>query len=148
MATIDPMIHTLPDEYRDLLERPLIGILATVAPDGRTAQQPMRFTWDGAHLRMSQTIPRRKFVPLQANPNYSFIITDPDDPARVLEITGWLVTVGGDPDGDFYRQLGPRYGNPDEPVPADVDDRVVLILDAQHFIPKTAPQPTATTPAG
>lgn len=72
----------------------------------------MRFTWDGAHIRMSQTIPRRKFVPLQANPNYSFIITDSDNPARVLEITGWLVTVGGDPEGDFYRELGRRYGNP------------------------------------
>ena len=42
------MIHTLPDEYRDLLERPLIGILATVSPDGRPSLQPMRFTWDGA----------------------------------------------------------------------------------------------------
>ncbi|MBD0023161.1 F420-dependent protein [Gordonia pseudamarae] len=142
------MIHTLPDEYRDLLERPLIGILATVSPDGRPSQQPMRFTWDGAHLRMSQTIPRRKFVPLQANPNYSFIITDPDIPERVLEITGWLVTVGGDPDGDFYRQLGRHYGNPDEPVPADVDDRVVLILDAQHFIPRTAPQAPSAAHAG
>ena len=112
------MIHTLPDEYRDLLERPLIGILATVSPDGRPSLQPMRFTWDGAHIRMSQTIPRRKFVPLQANPNYSFIITDSDNPVRVLEITGWLVTVGGDPEGDFYRELGRRYGNADEPVPA------------------------------
>ncbi|MFZ2240790.1 MAG: pyridoxamine 5'-phosphate oxidase family protein [Gordonia amarae] len=141
------MIHTLPDEYRDLLERPLIGILATVSPDGRPSLQPMRFTWDGAHIRMSQTIPRRKFVPLQANPNYSFIITDSDNPVRVLEITGWLVTVGGDPEGDFYRELGRRYGNADEPVPADVDDRVVLILDAQHFIPKTAPTAPAATHA-
>ncbi|CAM2802544.1 pyridoxamine 5'-phosphate oxidase family protein [Skermania piniformis] len=124
----------IPAGLADLLDRPIVGVLATVTPDGSPRQSPMRFTWDGCHLRMSYTIPRRKFTSLQANPNYSFLLTDPDAPDRCLETRGWLVTVQGDADGTFYAALGAHYGDdPGEP-PDDVNDRVVLILDATSFI--------------
>lgn len=126
----------VPPGYEDLLERPIVGVLGTVSPDGSPSLNPMRFNWDGAHLRMSQVIPRKKFVSLQANPNYSFLITDPDDPVRCLEVRGWLVTVQGDRDGSFYLSLGKRYGQPDLQPPDDVDDRVVMILDATRFTAK------------
>ncbi|MGW5382650.1 pyridoxamine 5'-phosphate oxidase family protein [Nocardia sp. NPDC003963] len=130
------MSSKIPGGLEDLLHRPLVGILATVTPDGSPDQSPMRFTWDGAHLRMSHTIPRRKFTSLQANPNYSFLLTDPDAPSRCLETRGWLVTVQGDADGKFYAELGERYGGAGGEPPADVDDRVVLILDATRFVAK------------
>ncbi|MGN5237296.1 MULTISPECIES: pyridoxamine 5'-phosphate oxidase family protein [unclassified Rhodococcus (in: high G+C Gram-positive bacteria)] len=130
------MMSTVPPGYEDLLERPIIGVLGTVGPDGSPSLTPMRFTWDGAHLRVSHTIPRKKFVSLQANPNYSFLITDPEDRERCLEVRGWLVTVEGDHDGSFYASLGRRYGQADPQPPGDVDDRVVMILDATRFTAK------------
>lgn len=130
------MSSKIPGGLEDLLHRPLVGILATVTPDGSPDQTPMRFTWDGAHLRMSHTIPRRKFTSLQANPNYSFLLTDPDAPARRLEIRGWLVTVQGDEDGKFYAELDHLYGDTGSAPPADMEDRVVLILDATRFVAK------------
>ncbi|TLF98253.1 F420-dependent protein [Nocardia cyriacigeorgica] len=130
------MISKVPAGYEDLLRRPIVGVLATVSPDGSPDQTPMRFTWDGAHLRMSHTIARRKFTSLQANPNYSFLITDPDAPARRLEAKGWLVTVEGDEDGKFYSELSNRYGETIDEPPPDIDDRVVLILDTTRFIVK------------
>ncbi|MFI5717734.1 pyridoxamine 5'-phosphate oxidase family protein [Nocardia sp. NPDC051750] len=130
------MNSKIPAGLSDLLHRPLVGILATVAPDGSPDQSPMRFTWDGAHLRMSHTIPRKKFTSLQANPNYSFLVTDPDAPSRCLETRGWLVTVEGDQDGTFWSELNERYGDTDAGLPADIDDRVVLILDATRFVAK------------
>jgi PPOX class probable F420-dependent enzyme len=126
----------IPAGLSDLLHRPLVGILATVAPDGSPGQSPMRFTWDGAHLRMSHTIPRKKFTSLQANPNYSFLVTDPDAPSRCLETRGWLVTVEGDQDGTFWSELNERYGDTEAGLPADIGDRVVLILDATRFVAK------------
>jgi PPOX class probable F420-dependent enzyme len=126
----------IPAGLSDLLHRPLVGILATVAPDGSPDQSPMRFTWDGAHLRMSHTIPRKKFTSLQANPNYSFLVTDPDAPSRCLETRGWLVTVEGDQDGTFWSELNERYGDTEAGLPADIGDRVVLILDATRFVAK------------
>ncbi|MFJ1454834.1 pyridoxamine 5'-phosphate oxidase family protein [Nocardia sp. N2S4-5] len=128
------MNSKIPAGLEDLLRRPLVGVLATVTPNGSPDQSPMRFTWDGAHLRMSHTIPRRKFTSLQANPNYSFLVTDPDEPSRCLETRGWLVTVQGDQDGKFYSELSERYGDTDIELPADVEDRVVLILDATTFV--------------
>ncbi|MGW4365820.1 pyridoxamine 5'-phosphate oxidase family protein [Nocardia takedensis] len=126
----------VPAGYEDLLQRPLVGILATVKPHGAPDQIPMRFRWDGARLRMSHTIPRRKFTNLQANPNYSFLITDPREPARALEAQGWLVTVLADEEGKFYSELSQFYGEPDEGPPEDVYDRVVLILDTTRFVTK------------
>ncbi|MEE2058509.1 pyridoxamine 5'-phosphate oxidase family protein [Rhodococcus artemisiae] len=130
------MISKVPAGYEDLLERPIVGVLGTVSPDGSPNLAPMRFSWDGAHLRVSHTIPRKKFVSLQANPNYSFMITDPEDPGRVLEIHGWLVTVVPDHDALFYTSLGHRYGESDVQLPDDSDDRVVMILDTTRFIVK------------
>jgi PPOX class probable F420-dependent enzyme len=130
------MISTVPAEFEDLLRRPIVGILGTVRPDGSPTLTPMRFGWDGAHLRVSQTIPRRKFVSLQANPNYSFIVTDPDAPSRCLEVSGWLVTVEPDVEGSFFVELCKRYGDSSAAAPDDADDRVVMILDATKFTVK------------
>ncbi|MFW0783360.1 pyridoxamine 5'-phosphate oxidase family protein [Gordonia sp. CPCC 206044] len=127
------MISKVPSGYEDLLERPIVGVLGTVSPDGSPSLSPMRFKWDGAHLRMSHTIPRKKFVSLQANPNYAFMITDPEAPSRALEVRGWLVTVEEDNEGSFFVELGNRYGVADTQPPADVADRVVMILDATRF---------------
>ncbi|MGW6422359.1 pyridoxamine 5'-phosphate oxidase family protein [Nocardia sp. NPDC055053] len=130
------MTAQVPAELEDLLRRPIVGILGTVAPHGAPDLTPMRFTWDGAHLRMSHTIPRRKFTSLQANPNYSFLITDPEAPSRCLETRGWLVTVLGDEKGEFYQELNELYGDAHGGLPADVYDRVVLILDVTRFTVK------------
>ncbi|MET8648978.1 pyridoxamine 5'-phosphate oxidase family protein [Nocardia aurea] len=130
------MISKVPAGYEDLLRRPIVGVLATVTPHGSPDLSPMRFTWDGARLRMSHTIPRRKFTSLQANPNYAFLITDPDVPSRCLETQGWLITVLGDPKGEFYRELSDRYGDTESGLPDDVHDRVILILDATKFTVK------------
>lgn len=130
------MISKVPAGYEDLLERPIVGVLGTVSPDGSPNLSPMRFSWDGAHLKVSHTIPRKKFVSLQANPNYSFMITDPEDPFRCLEVHGWLVTVEPDRDASFYMSLGRRYGHADIEPPEDSDDRVVMILDTTRFVVK------------
>lgn len=130
------MISKVPAGYEDLLERPIVGVLGTVSPGGAPNLMPMRFSWDGAHLRMSHTIPRKKFVSLQANPNYSFMITDPEQPSRCLEVRGWLVTVEPDQDASFYMSLGRRYGHDEIRPPEDSDDRVVMILDATSFVVK------------
>ena len=128
------MTSKVPAAYTDLVERPIVGVLGTVTPHGSPELSPMRFTWDGAYLRMSHTIPRRKFTSLQANPNYSFLITDPEVPSRSVELRGWLVTVLADEKGEFCRELNERYGDTDDHLPDDVYERVVLILDVTRCL--------------
>lgn len=127
------MSKTIPPGYDDLLERPVVGVLATVGPDGVPNATPMWFEWDGTHLRFTHTKARKKITNLEQNPNYSFVITDPDNAYRYLEVRGTLGSVTDDPTGSFYVVLGKRYGNADQEPPPDAADRVILSLTATYF---------------
>ncbi|MCH5642983.1 MULTISPECIES: PPOX class F420-dependent oxidoreductase [unclassified Gordonia (in: high G+C Gram-positive bacteria)] len=127
------MATTVPEGYADLLDRPVVGVLSTVGPDGIPNATPMWFAWDGEHLRFTHTKARKKIRNLEGNPNYSFVITDPDNPYRYLELRGQLESVTDDPTGAFYVTLGKRYGNADQQPPPDAADRVILTLTASYF---------------
>ncbi|WP_076479441.1 PPOX class F420-dependent oxidoreductase [Williamsia sterculiae] len=130
------MATTIPDGYSDLFERPVVGVLATVSPDGVPNASPMWFIWQDGLLRFTHTSTRKKYRNLQANPNFSFVVTDPDNPYRYLEAHGQLESVEEDPAGAFFVLLGQRYGNPDTEPPADSADRVILNLRPEQFTRK------------
>lgn len=132
-TTLDGMATTIPEGYDDLLDRPIVGVLATVGPDGVPNATPMWFAWQDGQLRFTHTKARKKIANLQQNPNYSFVITDPDNPYRYLEVRGTLESVTDDPTGSFYVVLGKRYGNADQAPPPDAADRVILALNATYF---------------
>lgn len=129
------MATTVPNGYADLLTRPIVGVLTTVSPDGVPNSTPMWFLWDdeGARLRFTHTNARKKIANLRANPNYSFTVTDPDNPYRYLEVRGTLDSVEPDPTGSMYVTLGQRYGNADQAPPPDSADRIILNLRATYF---------------
>ena len=116
---------SIPGSYRDLLDRPLYGHLATVRPDGTAQVNPMWFLFDGTYLKFTHTRTRQKFRNLAANPSAALSVADPDRPYRYLEVRGVLDRVEDDPEGRFYQELSIRYGN-DGRAPADAADRVIL----------------------
>ncbi|BDZ46236.1 PPOX class F420-dependent oxidoreductase [Naasia aerilata] len=122
-----------PDGYEDLLERPIVGTLATVRPDGAPSATPMWFKWDGEGLRFTHTTKRQKLKNLQTEPRLSFTIIDPDDPYRYLEVRGVVDRVEEDPTGSFYVELGKRYGNAEQAPPPDSADRVVIVVKPTAF---------------
>lgn len=120
---------TIPEDYRDLLERPLVGDLATVRPDGTPQVNAMWFKWDGEYLLFTHVVTRQKHRNVEANPAVAFSVIDPDDPYRHLEVRGVVERLDPDPSGDFYLELADRYqvswrGKP----PKDAADRVVLVV--------------------
>lgn len=121
------MTAIIPDSYRDLLDRPLYGHLATVRPDGTAQVNPMWFAFDGENLRFTHTRTRQKFRNLAANPSTAMSVADPDRPYRYLEVRGVLERVEPDPEGRFYQELSTRYGRGGK-APADAADRVILIV--------------------
>lgn len=118
----------IPAELADLLERPIFGTLGTIRPDDTVQVNPMWFQYDGEHLRFTHTTKRAKYRNLQHNPSMSFVVMDPDDPMRYLELRGKLVEAIPDPTGSFYVVLGKRYGNAEQQPPADSPDRVILVM--------------------
>jgi PPOX class probable F420-dependent enzyme len=117
----------IPEDHRDLLERPLYGHLATIRPDNTVQVNPMWFTFDGLHLRFTHTSTRQKYRNLLHNPHLAMSVADPEYPYRYLEVRGTLVRVEPDPEGTFYSELSSRYGAGGQP-PADAADRIVLVV--------------------
>ncbi|HEY2521712.1 MAG TPA: PPOX class F420-dependent oxidoreductase [Streptosporangiaceae bacterium] len=117
----------IPADYRDLLERPLYGHLATARQDGTVQVEPMWFEFDGEFIKFTHTSKRQKYRNLMANPSAALSVNDPDQPYRFLEVRGVLDHVDPDPEGVFYRQLSRRYGGADQ-APPDAPDRVVLFI--------------------
>ena len=125
---------SVPEEFADLLTRPLFSHLATVRPDNTPQVNMMWFLWDGEFLRFTHTTPRQKYRNLQANPAIAMSVADPDNGYRFLEVRGVLDRVEPDPTGDFYGVLAARYGNPPTEPVADAAVRVVLVIRPTKFI--------------
>ncbi|KTR96576.1 F420-dependent protein [Microbacterium testaceum] len=121
----------IPDRLRDLLEEPYYGALGTVRPDGTVQVNPMWFEYDGEHLLFTHTVTRQKYRNLQHNPSMSFMVYDPAQPYRYIEVRGRLVEEVADPEGAFYVRLGQRYGNPEQQAPPDRADRVILKMSIE-----------------
>ncbi|SDT34950.1 PPOX class F420-dependent oxidoreductase [Actinoplanes derwentensis] len=119
----------IPEDFRDLLERPLFADLATVREDGSPQVNPMWYAWDGEFIKFTHTNFRRKFKNITANPNVAISIIDPENPYRYLEVRGVVERIDSDPTGAFYVELAKRYNAPfGTDAPPDSPDRVVLLV--------------------
>jgi PPOX class probable F420-dependent enzyme len=119
----------IPEEHRDLLERPLIADLATVREDGTPQVNPMWFAWDGEFIRFTHTNFRRKYRNIAANPAVAISIVDPQDLYRYIEVRGAVERIDPDPTGAFFVELAERYDAPfGADPPTDAVDRVVFVV--------------------
>jgi len=124
---------TLPENYADLLERPLFAHLATVRPDGAPQSSVMWFVWDGEFLRMTHTKNRQKFRNFQHESRVALSIADPDDQYRFLEIRGVVEKIeDDDAQASFYASLHERYRRTARIKDADV--RVIVTIRPESFV--------------
>lgn len=119
---------TIPDEFADLLQRPLVGGLATVRPDGQPESSPMWFLWETTQLKFTHTTYRRKIASLHANPYVSLLVIDPANAHRYLQVRARVASIEPDPTGSFFVHLAERYGL-SIGAPVDKESRVVITAD-------------------
>lgn len=87
------MAATIPDNFKDLLQKKAFASLATVMPDGSPQVTPVWFDWDGSHLRINSAKGRVKDRNMRRTPKVALAILDPDNPYRHLAIRGRVVEV-------------------------------------------------------
>ena len=87
------MSLTVPEKYKDLLERPVVITLATVSGDGRPFATPIWRWFDGTHIQISTTPNVRKHKNVLANPHVTTVAIDPDNPYRYLEVAGVVEVI-------------------------------------------------------
>jgi PPOX class probable F420-dependent enzyme len=83
----------IPDDFRDLLERPILVSLATVMPDGQPQAHPVWADIVDGNVRINTVVGRAKYNNMKERPRVTVLVMDPDDPQRWMEIRG---TVSGE----------------------------------------------------
>ncbi len=84
---------TIPESFRDLLQKKAFAHLATLMPDGAPQVTPVWFDYDGSHLRINTARGRVKDKNMRRNGRVALAIQDPDNPYRYLAVRGQVEEV-------------------------------------------------------
>ena len=122
----------IPEELRDLLERPVHAHLATVRPDGTPQVNPTWVRFDGTYLWLTTTRVRQKTRNWQLQPAVALSFMDPDKPWRYLEVRGRVERILPDPGGEEFLRLAQRYNMPQDGPPEDAADRIAVAIRPFH----------------
>jgi PPOX class probable F420-dependent enzyme len=87
------MAATIPDKFKDLLQKKAFASLATLMPDGSPQVTPVWFDVDGGHIRVNSAKGRVKDRNMRRAPRVALAILDPDNPYRHVAVRGRVVDV-------------------------------------------------------
>ena len=120
----------IPASHKDLLSAQ-VGVLGTIGASGRPQLSATWFLAEGDTVKISLNTARQKVKNLRANPKASFLIIDPANPFKYVELRG-DAEISPDDDYAFADKVGAKYGadlrNMDKPGEARV---VVTIKPAR-----------------
>ena len=104
---------SIPDGYKDILQKKAFANLATVNTDGTPQVTPVWVDFDGTHIRFNTAKGRVKDKNLRRNPVVALSIQDPDNPYRYLQVRGRVADIaesGADAHIDSLAKEVPRAG--------------------------------------
>lgn len=78
----------IPDSHRDLLTRPVHGVLTTMRPDGQPQSSLVWVDEQDRVATVNTTLERQKGRNMLANPKVSLLVVDPDNTSRYIQIRG------------------------------------------------------------
>ena len=110
-ATLATGSVPIPDTHRDLLARPICGVLTTLGRDGQPESSLVWVDEDGECARVNTTLERRKGRNLLADPRVSLLVVDPANTARFIQVRGVaeLVTEGAEAHLDALTRAYTRH---------------------------------------
>lgn len=103
----------LPSTHLDLLERPIMGQLATVDAQRRPQVNPVWFLYNGTYLQLSVRGDTVKLENMRQNRSVALSVIDPDNPYRYLEIRGHVLLFELFKTLTFVNQLAQKYTGAD-----------------------------------
>lgn len=128
-----PAPVALPESHRDLLVRPVHGVLSTMMPDGQPQSSLVWVDYDGTHIRINTVLGRQKCKNLLANPKVTLLVVDPNRTERWIEVRGRVAAITTDgailhADMLAHRYLGKQhfYGDVYEAEWRHYETRVIV----------------------
>jgi len=133
------MTITIKDNYKDLLERPIVVSLVTLMPDNQPQASPVWFDYDGSHIRVNTARGRQKDINMTERPQVTVLFVDPDNPYRYMEVRGTIDGVTEEGALDHINSLSDRYfGRPDfyagNPDRRGKEVRVIYKIKPDHVV--------------
>jgi len=104
---------TIPDSVKDLLEKPIVASLTTIAPDGIPENTAIWALWDGEHIMISTADGRRKPGNIRNNPNVAVFVIDPENTGRWLDVRGVVEEMVDDENYKHVKAIGKLYTGDD-----------------------------------
>jgi PPOX class probable F420-dependent enzyme len=124
---------TVPERYHDLLERTVLGHLATLSPSGRPQVNPVWFISDGARVLLSIKPDTNKYRNLRANPAVAISISDPEQPMRYLELRGTVTDFELFDNLSWVNQLARKYTGSDFERGTDGEHRYKVTIRVESW---------------
>ena len=118
------------EELGDLLELPILAILATRRKDGRILMSPVWHEWDNGGFLITTWANDIKSKNIQNDPRVTVLVTEQVPPYRSIEVSGEASVEPLPEHMPIMRRLASRYLGPDEgPTYAETfrDDQVELV---------------------
>lgn len=120
----------IPEAFQDLFEKPTFAHIATLWPGGAPHVTPVWVDYDAAadRLLVNTERGRRKEKNVRNDPRVGVSMTDPDNPYRMVSVTGEVEEITTEGAREHIDELTERYMGEDEyPNPIETE-RVVLSI--------------------
>lgn len=101
----------IPDSHLDLIkdETKAFGFLATINKDGSPQLTPVWFNTEGETILINTARGRIKERNMVRNPRVAFVIFDPHDPYRYIQIQGRIVEITEEGAREHIDALARKY---------------------------------------
>lgn len=128
------MAATIPDQYKDLLQKKAFAHVGTMMPDGSPQVNPVWFDYDGTHFRINSAKGRWKDKNLRARPQVALEISDPDNPYRYMQVRGKVVEITEEGADAHIDSLAKKYLDQDKyPFRQPGEVRVMYKINAERI---------------
>lgn len=126
---------TIPDEYRDLVDRPVTVGLATILPNGHPQVTPVWIDFDGTHLRVNTAAGRQKYKDMVERPQVTVLAVDPENPYRYMEVRGVVARYTEEGADAHIDALAKKYMGVDSyPFRTPTETRVMFYIEPTKVI--------------
>ena len=103
------MTDVLSGPARELLARPILATLATIASDGSPQITPLWIDVDGDDLVINTAQGRAKARNLERSPRVAICVIDPDNPFNVVAVHGTVIEVTTNGADEHIDALAKKY---------------------------------------
>lgn len=130
----------IPPEFHDLFEKRTFAHVATLWPDGSPHSTPVWVDYDAEadRILVNTERGRRKEKNVRNDPRVAISMTDPDNPYRMLSVTGEVEEVTTEGAREHIDELARRYTGREEYGNPIQTERVILSIRPErvsHFEP-------------